>query len=148
MTIRKMTDIREYAKDKLLCEGYTCVIYDGENEILSRERGVSFLLSLYNDSVDLNGYFAADKVVGKGATLLYVLLGVEEIYAHVISKAALSVLDSYGIKCAYGTLVPNIINRKGDGICPIENATKDITDASDAPKIIQMTLEALKNANK
>lgn len=143
-----MTDIRKYAKDKLLCEGYTCVIYDGENEILSRERGVSFLLSLYNDSVNLNGYFAADKVVGRGAALLYVLLGVGEIYAHIISKTALDVLDKCGIKCTYGTLVPNIINRKGDGICPIENATKDITNPADAPKLIQSTLEALKNTNK
>ena len=142
-----MNNIRKHAKNKLLSEGYTCVIYDGKQAILSRERGVSFLFSLYNDSINLKGYFAADKVVGKGAALLYVLLGVDEIYAHVISKSALSVLDNYGIRCTYGTLVEYIINRKGDGICPIENATKSITDAKDAPCVIKNTLEALRKAN-
>lgn len=139
-----MTDIKKHAKDKLLGDGYTCVICNREKEILSRERGVSFLLSLYNDSVNLNGYFAADKVVGKGAALLYVLLGVDEIYAHIISRSALDVLDKYGIKCEYGTLVPHIINRKGDGICPIENATMDIEDPTDAPKVIAKTLQILR----
>ena len=139
-----MMNIKEYAKNKLLLDGYTCVIYDGENEILSRERGVSFLLGLYNDSVNLKSHFAADKVVGKGAALLYVLLGVDEIYAHIISSSALDVLCKYGIKCTYNTLVPHIINRAGDGICPIESATMDIDDPDDAPNVIVKTLQMLR----
>ena len=141
-----MMDLKEYAKNKLLCDRYTCVICDGKNEILSRERGVSFLLSLYNNKADIKNYFVADKVVGKGAALLYVLLEIKDIYAHIISKSALDVLKSHGIECTYNVLVEHIINRAGDGICPIESATIDIDNPADAPSVITTTLEKLKNA--
>ena len=138
-----MSELINYSKKRLL-GGYTCVLYNGESEIVSSERGVSFLLGLYNSGKDYSGYVSADKVVGKGAALLYAILGIKEIYASVISESALSVLKKGGITCTYDTLVPHIINRRGDGICPIERATMDIENPADAPSVIARTLENLK----
>ena len=138
-----MSELINYSKKRLL-GGYTCVLYNGESEIVSSERGVSFLLGLYNSGKDYSGYVSADKVVGKGAALLYAILGIKEIYASVISESALSVLKKGGITCTYDTLVPYIINRRGDGICPIERATMDIENPADAPSVIARTLENLK----
>ena len=139
-----MSELINYSKKRLVSGGYTCVLYNGESEIVSSERGVSFLLGLYNSGKDYSGYVSADKVVGKGAALLYALLGIKEIYASVISESALSVLQKSGIACTYDTLVPHIINRRGDGICPIESATMDIENPEDAPTTIIKTLEKLK----
>ena len=138
-----MSELINYSKKRLL-GGYTCILYNGESEIVSSERGVSFLLGLYNSGKDYSGYVSADKVVGKGAALLYAILGIKEIYASVISESALSVLQNGDITCTYDTLVPHIINRRGDGICPIERATMDIENPADAPSVIARTLENLK----
>ena len=138
-----MSELINYSKKRLL-GGCTCVLYNGESEIVSSERGVSFLLGLYNSGKDYSGYVSADKVVGKGAALLYAILGIKEIYASVISESALSVLQKGGITCTYDTLVPHIINRRGDGICPIERATMDIENPADAPSVIARTLEKLR----
>ena len=143
-----MSELINYSKKRLLDGGYTCVLYNGESEIVSTARGVSFLLGLYEDGKDYSGYVSADKVVGKGAALLYALLGIKEIYASVISESALSVLQKSGITCTYDTLVPHIINRRGDGICPIEGATMDIDNPADAPGVIMETLRTLKSAKQ
>ena len=139
-----MSELINYSKKRLLDGAYTCVLYNGETEIVSSERGVSFLLGLYNSGKNYSGYVSADKVVGKGAALLYAILGIKEIYAFVISESALSVLNNNDITCTYDTLVPHIINRRGDGICPIECATMDIVNPADAPSMIARTLEKLR----
>ena len=139
-----MSELINYSKKRLIDGGYTCVLYNGEDEILSSERGVSFLLGLYESGQNFCNYVSADKVIGKGAALLYTLLGIKEIYALIISESALQVFKKHNIACTYDTLVPYIINRRGDGICPIESATMDIENPADAPSVIAMTLENFK----
>ena len=130
---------------KILCDtGSTCVLCKGGSRVESQLRGVAPLVELLDMGMDFSGYSAADKVVGKGAALLYALLGIKEIYALVISESALSVLQNNSIICSYDTLVPHIINRRGDGICPIESATMDIENPLDAPGVIVETLEKLR----
>lgn len=86
------------------------------------QRGVKDLLELLTDSPQLlNGAAVADKVVGKGAAALMILGGVAEVYTPVISAWALQFFEEAGVDIEYGTVVPNIINRKGDGICPVES---------------------------
>ncbi len=127
----------------LLKEGeYTCVLCGG-TVVTSTKRGVSPLVALYEDSVSYVGYSASDRVVGKGAAFLYVLLGVKEVYALVISKPALDLLTSYGVSVTYDTLVPNIINRQGDGICPFEEVSLPIQDPRAAYQAIRAKMAQL-----
>ena len=143
-----MSELINYSKKRLSDGNFTCVLYNGESEIVSTARGVSFLLGLYEDGKDYSSYVSADKVVGKGAALIYVLLGIKEIHANVISESALDVMKKHDISCTYDTLVPHIINRRGDGICPIESATMDTKNPKDAPRVIVETLRTLKGTKQ
>ena len=122
----------EKAKSLLVSEGYTCVLTDGVAVYTSTRRGVKPLVDFLQSETNFSGFFAADKVVGRATAYLYVLLGIKELYAQVISQPAAAVLQTYGIAVRYDTLVPNIINRAGDGICPFEAAVMDITDPQSA----------------
>ncbi len=136
-----MSDI-ERARARLREGSFTCVMCREEQALTSTERGVKPLLSWLGDGI-CEGFSAADKVVGNGAAFLYVLLKVREVYADVMSEAALETLTSHGIKAEYGTLCGNIINRRGDGICPIEQAVAGITDPSEALRAIKERLKSL-----
>ena len=63
---------------------------------------------------------------------LYVLLGVKEVWAGVMSEAAAEVLIRHGIACAQDKLVDHIINRSGTGICPFEEAVLEIHTPAEA----------------
>lgn len=118
------------AKETLESGGYTCVLTDGTVVYTSKLRGVKPLVQFLESGTIPSGFSAADKVIGRATAYLYVLLGVREVYAQIISEPAAEVLRAKGIYVQYGTLVPNIINRKGDGICPFEAAVMEVTEPS------------------
>ena len=148
----------ERAKDILKNNSFTCVVCKEDKTFTSTDRGVKPLVVWYRDRVDMINGAAADKVVGRGAAFMYLLLEIRELYAYVISKPALGLLTekgvsvSYGrlvdnmipfpcllimlsekgVSVSYGTLVDNIINRQGNGICPFEDAVINITDPNEA----------------
>jgi len=118
---------------KLLQEGdYTCVLLGEDQVYTSTSRGVKPLVQWLRSGLNGNGFFAADRVVGKATAFLYVLLGVRAVYAHVISRSALDILRRFRIEARYGTVVDHIINRKGDGICPFEATVLQIQDPTSA----------------
>ena len=123
--------------------GYTCVLTDGKNICTSVERGVKPLLSWIDSGVDFRGYCAADKVIGKAAAFLYVLLGVSDVYADVISTAAIEVFENYGIEYWYSVETDMIINRTNTGPCPMEHAVRDVTSPDAAHAVIRQTLKKL-----
>lgn len=129
------------AAELLHSGGYTCVfLKDGEADA-SFERGVKPLFERLDSGAKLAGAVAADKVVGKGAAYLYVLLGIKELYADVISLPASQVLERYGIYFECENTVEAIRNRANTGFCPIESATLDIDEPSDAYKKIKSILK-------
>ena len=122
----------ERAKDILKNNSFTCVVCKEDKTFTSTDRGVKPLVVWYRDRVDMINGAAADKVVGRGAAFMYLLLEIRELYAYVISKPALGLLTEKGVSVSYGTLVDNIINRQGNGICPFEDAVINITDPNEA----------------
>ena len=102
-----------------------------------RRQGVIDLFQLLSDEpAFLQGASMADRVVGRGAALLMVKGGVKEVFTFVLSQPALDVLRQAGIAVTYDTLQPNIINRTGTDICPVEKLTADTTDADEAFRLI------------
>ena len=122
-------------------EGYTCVLCHGDQIYTSRHRGVRPLMELLD--TDVAGFSAADKVVGKATALLYCLLGIRQLYAKVISDAALDVLSAHNIGVQYEAKVSYIVNRDGTGRCPMELATEHISDPALAPDAIRKKLKEL-----
>ena len=93
------------------------------------QRGVKDLLALVTVSPEiLKGALIADKAVGKAAAACMVVGGVKCVYADVMSEPALTLLQQHGVEAGYGTLVDHIINRTGDGWCPMERLSRDEND--------------------
>ena len=135
------------ARQKLQDGGYTCVILLKEKEFNSHERGVRPLLTFLESGNTFQGGIAADKTVGAGAAHLYVLLGVQAVWANVISRSAKDILEQNGIEVLYGECVPYIINRQGNGICPIEKAVENAQNSLDALTRIKEALQHLQQNN-
>ena len=133
----------ERAKELLTTQGYTCVILKGDVCYNSRKRGIAPLMGYLADGIHMQGYFAADKVVGKAAAYLYVLLEIAELYVGVISVPALEVLQRVHIPVTYDTLVPVIHNRTDTGFCPMESAVLEIHDVKEAYHVLKAKLEAM-----
>ncbi len=109
--------------------GCSCVIRNGATTRTFHERGVKDLLNLYEAEPQfLNGASIADKVVGKGAAALMVLGGLREVYADTLSSPALTLLRSAGIDVSHSTLTERIMNRRKDGLCPVETLCLDLSD--------------------
>ena len=122
----------EKARQILENENFTCVLRRGETIHTATERGVKPLVRWLTQGIDAQGFSAADKVVGRATAYLYVLLGVKEVWAGVMSEAAAEVLHRHGIACAQDKLVDHIINRSGTGICPFEEAVLEIHTPAEA----------------
>lgn len=91
--------------------------------------GVKDLFNLIAEKPQLlNDADAADRVIGRGAALLMVLGKVKRVYSRLISEQAIRVLQEADIKVEYEKSVPNIINRDGTDICPVEKLTMNVTD--------------------
>lgn len=133
----------EKAKEILVRNGYTCVLYGAGKVYYATQRGVKPLVDFLESGVDFSGFSAADKTVGLGAAHLYVLLGVKSVWAKVMSQAAKTLLQQQGIAVSCDNEVPYIINRKGDGICPVEAAVTGIASSTEALSVIVKTLEHL-----
>jgi len=133
------------AKAYLTKENCTCVLCKGDSLYHSRHRGVRPLLDFLDSGIDFTGFSAADKVVGRATAFLYCLLGVKTVYAQVLSDAAAEVFTKAEIPFSCDTRVPFIRNRTNTGLCPMENATKDIDDPLLALAAIRETLKNLQN---
>ncbi len=125
----------------------TCALVLGEMVYISEERGVKPLLDCYYEKKMPSGFSAADKVVGKAAAFLYVLLGATELYADVLSRPALAVLQQNGIAVSYEQLTDAIRNRAGTGFCPMETAVLALDDPTEALRAIENTRMALQKVD-
>ena len=134
----------EKAKRLLSDGGYTLAMVRGEETVTSVERGVRPLINLVDKGESMSGFCAADKVVGKAAAFMDVLLEVDCLYADVISGPALEVLKNYGITAEYATQTEAIRNRTNTGFCPMETAVKEINNPHEALKAIREKLLQMK----
>ena len=105
------------------------------------------MIKLIDGGEDLRGCSAADRIVGKAAALMYVLLGAREVYADVLAEKALEILRRNGIDAYYGELAPVIINRRGDGPCPMEIAVADTDAPEEAYSEVKACLLRLSEKN-
>ncbi len=136
-----MTDNLTNALHILKTNDSKLVMTDGKTLYSSSVRGVYSLLDLIDkNEYNLSNFSAADKVVGRGAALLYAKMRIKEVYGIVMSEKAKEIFDFYSIPCFYNTLVPFIINRQGDGTCPVEKATENMIDCEKAYSVIQNTV--------
>lgn len=128
------------AKHLLNEGGFTFAAVGSDRTITFTQRGIKPLLGMTDCKTDLRGFSAADKVIGKAAALLYVLLMPEEIYTRVISRPALEVLDNNNISIKYDILTQAVRNRDNTGFCPMETAVRNTDVPEEALELIRRQL--------
>ena len=129
----------EQAKSLLITTKSTILVVSNGEVFTSQERGVKPLLHLLTEKKGfLKGASVADKVIGKAAALLMALGEIKEVHTLIISEPALQVFENHKIKYFYDKKVDRIVNRTGDGLCPMESLCLDIDDPQEAlAKIIE-----------
>jgi hypothetical protein len=135
---------REQIIAMLHAEACSCVIANGHRIESFHERGVKDLHRLLRQEPEiLCGAQLADKVVGKGAAALMIAGGVAWVYADVISHAAMELFEQSAIDVEYGDIVPNIINRTGTDICPVEKLCRDCKSAAECLPLIDKFIKEI-----
>ena len=133
------------AKERLA--GHSIALCRGEEVLTSDARGVAPMVGYLAEKRDLSGFSVADRVVGKAAAMLFVLAGIKEVYAETLSVSAEEYLTAHGIPVSCGTLTDYIENRTKTGLCPMETAVKDLSDAAEGFAAIQKRIEELRRGN-
>ncbi len=123
----------EKAKSILLSSASTIAVISNGEVFTSQERGVKPLLFLLKEKKEfLKGASVADKVIGKAAALLMALGEIKEVHTLIISEPAIKVFEKHNIPCFYDKKVTRIVNRTGDGLCPMESLCLDVENPQEA----------------
>ncbi|MBQ8791315.1 MAG: DUF1893 domain-containing protein [Ruminiclostridium sp.] len=138
----------EKAKKLLKDNNYTCVLCKGETVYTSFDRGVAPILKLIENNTDVSGFSVADKVIGKAAAMLFSMAGVKDIFTDIISIPAKQYLEQKGITLSFNTLTEKIINRAGDGLCPMETLVMNVCDEKEAFLLIKEKLKELRKEKR
>lgn len=128
-----MTEPLERAKTLLSSTDSTIAVVSVDDVYTSQERGVKPLLHLLTEKKGfLKGASVADKVIGKAAALLMVLGEIKEVHTLIISEPAIKVFEKHNTPCFYDKKVDRIVNRTGDGLCPMETLCLDVEEPQEA----------------
>lgn len=126
------------AKELLIQRNASCIsIKDGVVYQNDRKGVLPLLEWLEDPKQPLLGASVADKVIGRAAALLFVKGQVREIFSFVISDLACEVFEAFHIPYTFERKVPYIVNRRGDGMCPMEEATKTCVSPEEAYWILK-----------
>lgn len=135
----------DQAKSSLLSSASTIAVVSNGEVFTSQERGVKPLLHLLSEKKGfLKGSSVADKVIGKAAALLMVLGEIKEVHTLIISEPAIRVFEKYNIPCFYDKKVDRIVNRTGDGLCPMETLCLDVEEPKEAFQKITDFIKTMK----
>lgn len=148
MNVNELTAEQRDAINLLHYEKCSCVISKDGMVTICREHGISDLYRLFRQQpAVLYGAFIADKVIGKGAAALMILGNAKTVYADVISRPALGLLESASVETTYSECVPAIINRAGIGFCPVETLCAECDSAEDCLPMIEQFVNNLHHTN-
>lgn len=129
-----------------------CLIYSGDKLLhISGSIGVKPLLEFlekYPEGSGEKDLVLIDKVIGKAALLLSVHLGIRVIYTPVASKAAVEAAKLHHVELHAESVVPYIINREKNGVCPLEQSVMETNDPVEALVNIRAAIKILMATKK
>lgn len=129
---------------RLLLDGdctFVSLVKDANNNDLlytSNKKGIAPIMDKLNeDRSFFKGGIIADRVIGKAAAMLLIDSGALFIYGEMVSDHSLKILEAASksnpdFSFEVGKVVPYIINRAGDDMCPMEKTVLNIDDPKDA----------------
>ncbi len=135
-----MTDL-EKAKDYFYSQKASMVLCKDDDKFITQEKGLTPLINLIESGDDYFEYSACDKVVGRAAAFLYVLLGVKEIHAKVMAKLAIQILDKAEIKYSADEFVDTILDDQLKDTNPLEEVVLRSGSANNALRDLKAYLK-------
>ncbi len=134
------------ARQMILDHQAECVLIKN-GRIIAREcgGGVSPLLNVYDAHKDaMSGGIIVDKVVGRAAAAVAVCGKVRHVHGMVMSEDAVIFLNENGVEASYTLLVPRILNKKRNCLCPLEQAVAGINEPEKALAAVRRKIESLR----
>jgi hypothetical protein len=109
------------------------LVKDGQVLGTGERQGIADLLTLAGQAgAGARGAALADRVVGKAAAMTAAFMGVTAVYTPLVSSPAQTALAQAGIYLEYDRRVPVVLNRQGDGPCPMERLIATLDDPQEA----------------
>lgn len=137
-------ELIEKAKKILIENDAKAVLVSKEKEIISYKNGVIFLYEEVKNNKNYKDYVLADKLIGKAAAYLIVLLNIKVVFTFLISNSAKEIFDKYHIKYSFYKDTDKILNNSETDLCPMEKATNN----DDSPILAYLHIETkLKELN-
>ena len=141
----ELTQLNDHLK-RLRREKLNLIILKEDTTLFtSSEEGMKPLIEAINrvGISTLEDAIVIDKIVGKAAALLISYFKAKKVHCIVLSIKGRTVLDNHSIKHYEERLTPEIMNRRGTGLCPFEQAVRDVDDPLEGYERVNTTLKAL-----
>lgn len=131
------------AKNMITKGKATCVVIkNGQIINIESGNGIKPVITLYEQCLFVDAT-VVDKIIGKATAMILVLGKVKSCYGVTISKSALKYLTDHNVSVGFDTCVDHIVNRSGDGVCPMEQTVKDIDSPEEALVALKSKLQEL-----
>lgn len=131
---------------KMIQDGKAECVLIKNDSIYGQERGhgVSPLLVMYDEHKEamLNATLV-DKVIGRAAAAIAICSKVKHVHGELMSEDAVEFLNNNGITTSHTSLVHRILNRKRDGLCPLEQSVEGIDNPANALVALRKRIESL-----
>lgn len=85
----------------------------------------------------IHGSVIGDRILGRASALLCRYAKAQGVYSPQGTKTGIALLIMGGVPCQVDELIPQIMNRNGDGLCPFEKMLKDVDTPEEAYKILK-----------
>lgn len=125
-------------------EASVVILQNGNIVHMASGRGVRPLLTIYREAPEkLRGALVLDKIIGKAAAMILTQGGVREVYAEVMTAAAVEFLRTHNVELRDGQVIDVLSNRERDGICPVERSVLRTEDPEEGIRRITEELSKL-----
>ena len=122
------------------------VVRDANGDITTyNKKGVRDLEDLLEHNPDrLRGADIADKVIGKAAAGMAVYGGVKRIFAEVMSRKAVPMLENAGVEFSSTSMVDCITIAEGDVRCTLEKIVAECKTPEEVVSTLRSHFEEMK----
>ena len=133
------------ARDLIVSGKAQCVLVrNGAIVYQQKGRGVAPLLTLYKTQRDkMKGAVVVDKVIGRAAASIAICGEVRHVHGEIMSEDAAEFLKEHNITSSSTLMVKRILNRKRNGLCPLEQSVLGIRDPRKALRAMEKKIREM-----
>ena len=86
---------------------------------------------------DIHDSVIGNRILGKASALLCRYAKAQGVYSPQGTKTGIALLVMGGVPCQVDELIPQIMNKNGNDLCPFEKMLKDVDSPEEAYKILK-----------